>query len=144
MATLRVYIEATGTTTALLTATFTGGDSSYQHSRALKISGIYGYTFYAESEEASGGSGTWSMKLIDLDPDTTYQWTAVLCSWSSSGWTETSYSKSGSFTTDGGGGSGCVYIYDGSWSPYTPYIYNGSQWVAYDPYVYDGSWSPSG
>ena len=150
MATLRVSIDATGTTTAAVTGSFTGGDSSYVGGRALKITGIYRYAVYAESTSSSGGSSSWDeddqyLILDGLDPDTTYDWTAVLCYWADGLWTETSYEKSGSFTTDGGGSSGgCVYIYDGSWNPYTPYIYDGSQWVAYDPYFYDGSWNLSG
>lgn len=139
MATLRVSIEATGPTTALLTASFTGGQEAYDYPRALAISGIYSYTFYEESAETSGGSNTWEVELSDLDPDTTYRWTVELCSWTSSGWSVVSgYSKTGSFTTEGGGSDEpTAYINN---VPYTPYIYTGS-WGIYAPYWYTGSWN---
>ena len=102
MATLRVYVDVTGPTTATLTASFSVGSESYQYARALAISGIYGYTFYEESAETSGGSNTWEVNLTDLDPDTTYHWTVELCSWTTSGWSVVSgYTKTGSFTTEG-------------------------------------------
>ena len=145
MATLRVSITPKTQTSATLTATFTGGATDYKYSRALAISGIYNYTFYVESKETSGGSNTWSTTITDLEPGTTYNWTAVLCYWSGV-WTETTYSKSGSFTTSGGGGGGSdsgVWIYTGSWNLYTPYIYNGYSWEAFDPYFYTGSWNLS-
>ena len=147
MATLRVSITPKTQTSATLTATFTGGDPNYNNSRALAISGIDNYTFYVESKETSGGSSTWSTTITDLQPGTTYNWTAVLCYWAG-GWTETTYSKSGSFTTPSGGGGGGsdsgVWIYTGSWDLYTPYIYNGYSWEAFDPYFYTGSWNLSG
>lgn len=144
MATLRVSITTKSQTTATLTATFTGGASDYKYARALAISGIYSYTFYLESEETSGGSNTWSTTLTDLEPGTTYNWDAVLCYWSGS-WTESTYSRSGSFTTSGGGSNESgVWIYTGSWNLYTPYVYNGYSWEALDPYYYNGSWNLSG
>lgn len=139
MATLRVYVEVTGPTTATLTASFSGGSESYQYARALAISGIYSYTFYEESAETSGGSNTWEVNLTDLDPDTTYRWTVELCSWTTSGWSVVSgYTKTGSFTTEGGGSDDpAAYINN---EAYTPYIYTGS-WDIYEPNWYTGAWN---
>jgi len=138
MATLRVSVEVTGPTTATLTASFSGGSESYQYARALAISGIYNFTFYEESEEKSGGSNTWSVKLIDLEPDTTYDWTVELCSWTTSGWAAVDgYEKTGSFTTDSSADDPTVYINN---EAYTPYIYTGS-WDIYGPNWYTGEWN---
>ena len=145
MASFSVSVTATGSTTATLNGTFYG-DSYHDRARAIYVTGILGYGYYLTSNEDSGANNTFTDSFDGLTPGKTYEWEAVLCYWDTDlkQWKETSYSDSGSFTTEGGGTTGgAVYIYTDMWRPYTPYIYTDT-WRPYNAEIYTGSWWESG
>ena len=134
-------ITPTGTTTAHIDAEFTGGDASYTRYRYLKVTigGVERALIYSTTQ--GGADSTFSSDTAGLLAGTTYSWTAVLCYEDADGdILETTYTDSGSFTTDADAGN--IFIYDGSdWVNATPYIYNGSSWVQATPYIYNGAWT---
>lgn len=104
MATFSIYIVGTGTTTAYLSGTFTGGDPAYQNVRCVEVflraSGGSGRYVDVFSEESSGGDNHFYQTITGLLPDTVYTWSAVLQYYDAAGWHDTSYTDSGSFRTD--------------------------------------------
>lgn len=100
MATLSIVGIATGATTAQIGGTFDGGDSSYGYQRLIRVT-VTGYgTFDVYSDQTSGGYNTFAQNITGLTPGTTYTWTAVLYARVSGGWSATTYTDSGSFTTE--------------------------------------------
>ena len=145
MASFSVSVTATGSTTAVLNGTFYG-DSYHDRARAIYVTGILGYGYYLTSNEDSGANNTFTDSFDGLTPGKTYDWEAVLCYWDTNlnQWVETSYSDSGSFTTEGGGTTGgAVYIYTDMWRAYAPYIYTDT-WRPYNAEIYTDSWWESG
>lgn len=98
MASFSVSITPRGSTSADLTASFTGGSSSYAYNRAIDIY-IDGVSYSWAEASNQGGNSYFSDTLEGFDPDTTYSYTVYLMSWSSGGWISTGYSDSGTFST---------------------------------------------
>lgn len=150
MPSLHVSITSTGNTTAELSGYFTGGQSGYAYQRYIRVS-INGYgSFDVYSIEPSGGENTFAdldnrgnvvpHKITGLSPGTTYSWSATLYVRVPGGWGPTSYTSSGAFTTQGGGGSiSNAYIYLGSWRNAVPYVYLGS-WRPASGKIYLNGW----
>lgn len=100
MADLSIVVSATGQTTAAIGGYFNGGDSSYSYQRFIRVT-ITGWgSVDIYSEQSSGGYNTFSGSVSGLSPGTTYSWTAVLYYRTTGGWSATSYTDSGVFTTD--------------------------------------------
>lgn len=107
MASLSVTITASGTS-AYISGTFSGGDSSYSYPKLLHVD-IYGYGIVdIISDQSSGGYNTFSATISDLDYSAeAYDWFAELYVRSSSGtytyggvsWAKTSYRDEGQFST---------------------------------------------
>jgi len=151
MARLSVDITVESSTKAVLTGTFTGGDSSYSLHRALYVTGIYSRGFYLESTNKGGGSSDFEDAFDDLSPGETYDWEAVLCYWDTDldSWVETSYSDSGSFTMEGSSSGGNVYINTGTasrpnWARHRAIINIGTasrpNWVEFTPVINYGTY----
>ena len=151
MARLSVSIEATGNTTAELYGSFSGGASDYLYQRYIRVF-INGYgSFDVYSIESNGGENTFAdldsygnvvpYKITGLSPGTTYSWTATLYYRAPGGWNASTYTDSGSFVTNGGGGGSIsnAYIYLGSWRNAVPYIYIGS-WQPTSGKIYLDDW----
>ena len=112
---------------------------------------IDGYgSFDVYSIESNGGENTFAdldnygnvvpYKITDLSPGTTYSWTATLYYRAPGGWNASTYTDSGSFVTNGGGGGSIsnAYIYLGSWRNAVPYVYIGGwQPASGKIYIYD-------
>lgn len=102
MASFYLNITGSGATYADVYGQFTGGESTYSYSRRAKIyvyqGGSLYNTYYITSDESSGGTSTFDWNIGNLQPSTYYTYTAVLQYWSGS-WTDSSYTDSGSFTT---------------------------------------------
>ncbi len=93
----------TTSTTATITARFSGGDSSFSGTRYVRI--YLNDILYAEPGEiSSGGSTTITYTISNLSSNTTYDYYVYLgykaTGESSVTWLEDYYSDSGSFTTD--------------------------------------------
>lgn len=100
MATLSIVGLPTGTTTAQIGGTFEGGDSGYSYQRFIRVT-VTGYdSFDIYSDQSSGGYNTFGQTITGLTPGTTYTWTAVLYVRVTGGWSATSYTDSGEFTTE--------------------------------------------
>lgn len=151
MASLSVSISSTGNTTAELYGTFTGGQSSYAYQRYIRVT-INGFgSFDVYSIETSGGENTFAVlddrgnvvpySITGLSPGTTYTWSATLYYRVTGGWDASTYSDSGSFVTNGGGGGSIsnAYIYLGSWRNAVPYVYLGS-WRPASGKIYLNGW----
>lgn len=132
MARLSVDITVESSTKAVLTGTFTGGDSSYSLHRALYVTGIYSRGFYLESTDKGGSSSDFEDTFEDLSPGETYDWEAVLCYWDTDldSWVETSYSDSGSFTMEGSSSAKAVInvgtYRNPNWNSYSAIVNTGT------------------
>lgn len=116
MASFSVWVtpDASDGTTAYVSGSFTGGQSSYSYSKLMYITVDGVGTFSAWSAETSGGENTFSLTLTGLTAGTTYSWHASLYVRVTGGWDASGYTDSGTFTTASGGGgtttSGVVLI----------------------------------
>lgn len=140
MATFSCDIYATGQTTAHIDAEFTGGDPDYARYRFLKVT--IGGTQLAliQSIMPGGADSDFSSNTAGLTAGTTYSWSCILCYEDADGnIQETTYTDSGSFTTDQDNGN--VFIWDGSdWVNAKPYIWDGSAWTPAKAYIFNGTW----
>lgn len=100
MASFTAGVSGITTSTAIFTARFTGGDSDYAKSRYVELLLDGELITYVESAETSGGTNNFSWTITGLNSGTYYTWEATLYYVGTSGLVATSYSKSGSFTTE--------------------------------------------
>ena len=100
MASFYVDIRALGANEASIYGSFTGGQSEYAYQRMIRVT-IDGYgTIDIYSSETSGGNNTFSEYISGLAAGRTYSWSATLYYVVTGGWAASTYTDSGSFTTE--------------------------------------------
>jgi len=100
MATFSCSFSSITDTTAKFTAEFEGGDSSYTRARYIDLVIEDVGSWRITSSNTGGSDSSFSKTISGLDPDTTYYWDATMLYIANGEYVETSYTDSGSFTTD--------------------------------------------
>lgn len=141
MASFYVSVYDWGTDYVTFRASFTGGDANYSNYRYVKLT-MDGETRTIWSDEAGGANSYFEYTWYGLSAGTTYSWSAVLCysNGSPPPYIETSYTDSGTVTTDANASNAYVYV-GGNWVNAVPYVYNGVSWVPTTSEIYDGGWT---
>ena len=140
MASFSVTITSSSPTTADLTGSFTGGDAQYSYYRFISLD-IDNRTITFDSTSAGGADSNFYYTITGLSPNTTYSWTATLGYYAGTEPHTTSYTDSGTVTTQ----SGIItWIYTGNsinpWEQAIPWVYTQNGWEQADPHIY----TPSG
>ena len=99
MASFNLYADEVGTSSVTFSGSFTGGQTDYANYRVVRLK-INNTTYEYDSTNKGGGDSYFSFTIYGLSPGKRYSWSATLCYYNGSAVIASSYSKTGTVTTE--------------------------------------------